>query len=202
MSLKLDTEYLEPTFSKDRNLGRIFFALLFTTVLVSPLILHLTLGLSAAPVLTGSMRPINPGDMMIMKNTLASQLKVGDVVALTNPKTEVRFAHRLVTVVKQSGTIRVTTKGDANSSIDSDILVLGLDAKFPRMVGHVKYIGRVIVFLTSKSAALLGVIALILAMVFTLIEFALSGKARNRREKELNEREIALNAREEKLNNQ
>jgi hypothetical protein len=106
----------------------------------------------------------------------------------------------LVTVFKRSGVIDLTTKGDANPSVDNDILVIGSQSKLPRMVGHLKYFGRVLIFLTSKSSGLVGTIALTLAMVFALIEFALSGRHRNKREQELNEREAALNEREAQLN--
>lgn len=72
------------------------------------------------PVLTGSMRPgIQPGDVVVTKRVPVESLKIGDIVVFVPPGQQLARVHRIQTLDREnSGTIQITTKGDANNAVD------------------------------------------------------------------------------------
>ena len=72
-------------------------------------------------VLTGSMEPeINSGDLIFVKQTDASDIQVGDVIAFFDPDgtgTSI-LTHRVIEVLDEDGTLCFRTQGDANNAAD------------------------------------------------------------------------------------
>src|SRR5262249_32662304 len=81
-------------------------------------------GLQAKDVLTGSMRPaISPGSLVIIHKTPLPDLKVGDIITyktLGNQKQTI--THRIVKTDTRNRVPYFTTKGDANSAPDPEIV--------------------------------------------------------------------------------
>lgn len=147
------------------------FALL---ALMAPTVAHVAFGFGVSPVLTGSMRPTAaPGDLFLTKITRADELHVGDVVALHNPSFGSFYAHRIVSIEPYNGALRISTKGDANPTLDRDPVLLARNANVQRSVGRVKWIGIPLTFISSAAGLRLGATLLIGANALALMAFAL-----------------------------
>jgi signal peptidase len=69
-------------------------------------------------VLSGSMRPgIQPGDVEILRQLPASELRVGQILAFHPPHASFIVSHRVTTIHRRHATW-ITTKGDANNVAD------------------------------------------------------------------------------------
>lgn len=115
-------------------------------------------------VLTGSMEPdIKPGDMVIVKNTKAESIDVGDVITFTNKEGKNITTHR-VTNISYGQEIEFTTKGDANNVEDenkvSESQLLG------KMTRNIEGVGKIIGFIKAKAMLFIGLIIFIFFMIF------------------------------------
>lgn len=71
-----------------------------------------------ATVLSGSMQPtLSPGDVVVAAPTHRDNLEVGDVITFQLPDGSGNITHR-IHQIDDAGDFTVTTKGDANSSVD------------------------------------------------------------------------------------
>ncbi len=141
-------------------------------LLALPSVLHSVAGIGISPILTGSMRPYaQPGDIFITKTTKATQLHVGDIIAVHSATTGVMYAHRIVEITKYSGLIRIITKGDSNQVAERDPYLASPNAGVPRNIVRVKWIGRFMVYLNSIQGRQAGLGFLVGANVLVLIKF-------------------------------
>ena len=148
--------------------------LLALVALMAPTVAHVAFGFGVAPVLTGSMRPtMAPGDLFLTKITRADELQVGNVVALHNPSFGSFYAHRIVRIEPYNGVLRISTKGDANPTLDRDPVLVARNANVQRSVGRVKWIGIPLAFISSAAGLRLGATLLIGANALALMVFAL-----------------------------
>ena len=90
-----------------------------TTLLLAVILLNVGfLGFKSMVVISGSMSPtLNVGDIVITKSVDPEELAVGDVVRYR--RNQVNIVHRILQVENNGGGIVLTTKGDANNTIDS-----------------------------------------------------------------------------------
>jgi signal peptidase I len=103
-------------------------------------------GLRPLVVKSGSMEPtIHTGAMVLVREIPASEIRVGDVVAVERAD-HTRVTHRVVSVEHQGFTASLVLKGDANEDPDTDPVVV---ARAGRMVGTLPVLGRVGGFLSS-----------------------------------------------------
>jgi signal peptidase I len=120
----------------------------------------------------------NPGDAFITIDQNASTLKVGDIVTLRAEKTETFFAHRIIEIREQSGLLRIVTKGDSNQLSEEDPYMVAGNVEVPKTIFKVKWIGHVLVYLTSvqgrESALSLIVIANIIALMLFIFRKKIS----------------------------
>lgn len=73
-------------------------------------------------VVTGSMEPeYNIGDVIIVKNTLKENIKVGDVINYLSENGKDTITHRVTQIIQQDGKTFYKTKGDNNSSEDAGL---------------------------------------------------------------------------------
>lgn len=91
-------------------------------------------------VLTGSMSPtIAPGDLIIVKETTASEIKEGDIITFASSQSDNITTHRVKQVINEDE-IKFVTKGDANNVEDpnpvSSELLIGKVVKYIGGLGN------------------------------------------------------------------
>jgi len=122
-------------------------------------------GLHPMTVLTGSMRPmIQPGDMVVDEPISPSQIRVGDIVTFREPHGTRTITHRVRQVSISEGQARVTTRGDANDTVEKwQVPVTG---SVGRVVYQVPKIGYPVTWSHTRNGrlALVSIPALMLAM--------------------------------------
>ena len=91
---------------------------LLSVLLLSVILLNLGfLGFKSMVVISGSMSPtINVGDLVITREIPPQDLAVGDVVKFR--RNGVDIVHRVIDVQLRDGEVDLTTKGDANNTVD------------------------------------------------------------------------------------
>ena len=111
-----------PRHKSRRILGGVTWALLAALILtVAALGIYTRTGDGhLTPVLTGSMRPtISPGDVVLTRRVPATSLHTGDIVVFMPPGQELARVHRIHSLTQAGGgRIVITTKGDANTTVD------------------------------------------------------------------------------------
>ena len=130
-------------------------------------------------VLSDSMYPmIQQGDLILGKETDVSTLKEGDVISFFDPesKTSAVVTHRIVSSVEKDGKLYYTTKGDANSTKDTELVpaenVIGLYRN------RIKGLGKAAMFMQTTT----GFIVCIAVPVLILVGYDFI--ARKKREKD------------------
>jgi signal peptidase len=147
--------------------GVVLFGL---AVLLTPLS-QVAGGLQILAVMSGSMEPtINVGGIVGVRPFPANELQVGDIITFTNPSTpDVPITHRVMTVENRGGQTLLTTKGDANDSVDA------FTTATSRSVGKVEFtlpwLGY-LMFWLSTPLAKVGILAVsLLGFVLPSIKF-------------------------------
>jgi signal peptidase I len=103
-------------------------------------------GLRPLVVRSGSMEPtIHTGSMVLVRTVPASEIRVGDVVAVDRPD-RTRVTHRVLKVTHRGATAELVLKGDANTDPDPVPVVV---TKGGRLVFTAPWLGRVGSFLSS-----------------------------------------------------
>jgi signal peptidase I len=108
------------------------------------------------------------GDLLITKESAASSLKVGEVVILRAGADYQLYSHRIVSLKRSTDAIAITTKGDANPTIDAGLAQVNPLASVPHEIAHLPYLGRPIVYFSRHMIAVIGGFLLFLA-AFLLI---------------------------------
>lgn len=128
-----------------KKVGKIIGNILFYLVLISMILICFTMlrakkmevqpsvmGHKFYTVLTGSMSPtIEPGDLVIVKETPANEIKEGDIITFASSQSDNITTHRVKQVIKEDE-IKFVTKGDANNVED------------PNLVSEQLLVGRVV----------------------------------------------------------
>jgi signal peptidase len=78
-------------------------------------------GFRSLVVLSGSMTPtLRVGDVVIVRQIPPGEARVGDVVTFRDPTRGDRLVtHRVRSIEVEAGVVRIQTKGDANSGVES-----------------------------------------------------------------------------------
>jgi signal peptidase I len=143
-------------------------------------------GLHPMTVLTGSMRPtIQPGDMVVDEPISPSQIRVGDIVTFREPHGTRTITHRVRQVSISEGQARVTTRGDANDTVEKWQL------RTSGSVGRVLYTVPKIGFPVTWSHSRNGRLALVSIPALVLAIWALLKIWRPREEEQADEGELA-----------
>lgn len=135
-------------------------------------------GFHTVTVYGGSMGDALPaGSVAVTRSVDASELAVGDVIAMGGHQGGLPILHRIVSIEEASGGRIVTTRGDANQTDDpAPITVSG---KGDRVAYHVPWLGYFLAF--SRSALGLALLIGVPAAVWSLRELANVTGAINRR---------------------
>lgn len=120
-------------------------------------------------VLSGSMETkINIGDLIIVKEIDAKNIKKGDIIAFKKDK--IVISHRVVEIYNDDGGFNFTTKGDNNDVIDN-FLVNSYEIQGV-FVNKIPGLGNVLLFLGKPIGLLLVIlIIIIISMGFYFINF-------------------------------
>ena len=151
---------------------RVLSGLLAALFIAAPSVAHSQFGIGFSPILTGSMRPYAyPGDLFISKTTKASNLKVGDIILVTSQSTGVFYSHRIVSITKSNGSLRIITKGDANAAPEATPFLVGTNELVPRSIARAKWIGRPLVYISSVQGRQAALALIVIANLTALILF-------------------------------
>lgn len=129
-------------------------------------------GYKSFVILTGSMEPnLMPGDMIFAKSSTKENLKVGDIITFWQNDTSTSTTHRIVDIIEKDGKTYYQTKGDNNSSNDSDL------------VPYEKIVGTMIFRVSKMGKMLMGIsstggIALILIVI--LLKWSMNAKKQDK----------------------
>jgi signal peptidase len=156
---------LRPASGRERIAGRATTALLAISLALAAVVaLGAVAGYRGEVILTGSMRPaLDPGDLVVMRNTPAAELRPGQIVSFRN-RSGATITHRVRTVAAQrSGRLTVTTQGDANNAPERWDTTAG--ATVGRLVATLPQVGQVTRWTGSSTGRLLvlGAIGLLIA---------------------------------------
>jgi signal peptidase I len=137
----------------------------FVIGLVAAVTVPVAFGLHPMTVLTGSMRPtIQPGDMVVDQSISPSQIRVGDIVTFRDPHGTRTITHRVREVSISEGQARVTTRGDANDTVEK--WQVPLTGTVGRVVYQVPKIGYPVTWSHTRNGrlAMVSIPALLLAI--------------------------------------
>ena len=123
--------------------------------------------LSVLSVLSGSMAPtIDTGDAVVVQTVSPREVRIGDVVTFRDPADRSRLiTHRLRAVQVEGERVRMTTKGDANDTVER--WTMDLDGELGVVRRRVPRLGFVLGQVQSLPGRLLllGIPALLLGLV-------------------------------------
>jgi signal peptidase I len=137
----------------------------FAIGLVVAVTIPAAFGMRPMTVLTGSMRPtIQPGDLVVDERISPSQLRVGDIVTFQEPRGSRTITHRVRKVSISEGQARVTTRGDANDTVEK--WQVPTTGNVGRVVYTVPKIGYPVTWSHTRNGrlALVSIPALVLAI--------------------------------------
>jgi signal peptidase len=114
-------------------------------------------------IASGSMKPKIPiGSMVITKSINTSSIKKGDIISFKS--NNIVISHRVYDIYTQSdGEKIVLTKGDANKSVDPDIVLQ--NQIIGKVILHIPLLGFVLNYVTTK----LGIIVCIVIPMFLIV---------------------------------
>jgi len=96
---------------------------------------------------------------------------VGDIILVTSQSTGVFYSHRIVGIAKINGSLRITTKGDANAAPEATPFTVGSNQPIARSVSRVKWIGRPLVYISSTQGRQASLALIVFANLIALILF-------------------------------
>lgn len=139
------------------------------------------LGYKPLSVLSGSMQPLlDPGDMIIVRDTNPQDVKVGDVITyLVDSKTLV--THRVIDIFEENGDKSFKTQGDANNTADPNLV------SSSNLVGklsfNIPYGGYVASFAKSPKGFILFIIFPTIILIGLLIKDLISEVEKDKKKK-------------------
>lgn len=148
-------------------------------------------------VLSGSMEPtIMTGDMVFVKETDASMLQKGDVVAYRSGESVI--THRIMEVVDENGETRYVTQGDANNAADeAKISASDVEGIY---ISRIAGLGNLAIFMQTTTGMILFVVCpLILFVVYDIFRRKVRDKKESSRTRELEEELERLKAEQNKV---
>jgi len=106
-------------------------------------------------IVTGSMEPqIKPGDVVLVQKIDGEEARLGDVIQFYQPEDQIIITHRVI-AVNEEGPRSLTTKGDNNSTADSEPVTMSQVRG--KVIKVVPKIGWFTLFLRSNQPIPAGV---------------------------------------------
>lgn len=148
-----------PRRSSGRLAGRILSTavLLFAAMALIAVVVAGANGIRIRVEQTGSMAPaLNPGDLVLVAQTPIDAIRTGDVIGVQAASGAV-IVHRVERLESFGGSLRVTTKGDANPTSESWTISRGESVALVR--GSVPSVGAVVDALQGPWIAVIVLLA-------------------------------------------
>jgi len=121
------------------------------------------LHLGVRAVLTGSMRPdYGPGAILLTERIPVSAVRPGMIVLFVPPGEHSEYAHRVVTVSGPRNAPVVTTKGDANTTVDPWHAKL-VTPYANKVIGSVPELGRLFIAIRGTGQIVLALVGGVIA---------------------------------------
>lgn len=154
-------------------IGKIAIWIFVTVLIATPNLLYTQSGIGFTSVSGGSMKPVlKSGDVLLTHQVRASSLKVGDIINVYNQIAGTYYSHRVVEIQPVDSGLKFTTKGDSNSAIDTETLVvLPVEAVQKEVLIFPPWAGRVLVFGWSSKVRKASVIFLAVSYVIIFFLF-------------------------------
>ena len=152
-----------------RRIRNLVFALFTFSAFLAPVLLTSQFGYGFSPILTGSMQPsANPGDIFVTRLVRASDLNLNEIIVVNNQSTGIYYSHRIIEIRDFNGELRITTKGDANTSADRDPFIASPYTKVSKALRIVPYVGRPMVYMNTAQGRQAATSFLVVANVMSL----------------------------------
>lgn len=120
------------------------------------------LGYKNFVILSGSMEDaLNIGDVIFIKEK--SEIKNGDIISYREKQAVI--THRVIDIIEQNGQIFYKTKGDANETIDKELV--SIDEIEGIYCFKIPKIGTIIMFFQSKTGIITFLVILFVLYIFT-----------------------------------
>lgn len=130
-------------------------------------------------IISGSMEPeLDIGDMVIVKKVAENELKIGDIISYRQGQAII--THRISQIETKNGQIEFKTKGDNNNTEDSG--TIKIDMIEGKVIGRIKFIGKIIILLQDKITIIL---LIIIIYIYIAKNAELKRKKENRRNKRI-----------------
>lgn len=120
-------------------------------------------GLTGVTIETGSMAPIaDVGDYVLIKLPNIEDIEIGDIITFID-KNNILVTHRVDEIINESGQIGFSTKGDANNTVDKNIVYIDKIVGVGVLV--IPKLGLMFKWITSTTGMIV-IGAIILALYF------------------------------------
>jgi len=136
-------------------------------------------GYPSVTLTSGSMPPSYPaGSLLLVEHVPVDELAVGDIVSVRRPALDAVVTHRIISIERAAGSLRLQTRGDAAPAADPDWTdAAAVDG---RVVAGVRALGGLRGWLLSPPGVLaIGLLAfVVLEAINALEEAGLAGRSR------------------------
>ena len=131
-------------------------------IVAAPIAIPKFMGMQAYNVISGSMEPtISVGSIVYVEAEDFSDLKEGDIIAFNAGASVV--THRIMAIDSQS--MLITTKGDANASVD--FTPVAYTNVIGKVVVHFPVIGNISSYLSEPAGKIVAILSLIIGIILT-----------------------------------
>jgi signal peptidase I len=162
---------------KVQTMGKFLFVALVIALAIAPAILTSKFGFGILPILTESMEPnASAGDVYITKLVAASDLRVGDIIAVNNQVTGTYYSHRINEIRELNGLVRITTKGDANQESDRDPYMVSPSGEVSKVISMIPLVGHPMVYMNTVQGRQAATTFLVIANILGIFAFVFRKK--------------------------
>lgn len=133
---------------------------LFSALVIAGFAVAMVTGISAKPILSSSMAPsMDVGDLVLVRSVATSSLRIGDIPLLI-PKGQVTaVAHRITAITPGPQGPTLTTRGDANTTVDAVHAPI-TNPTTTRVIAVLPKFGKVSSVMASRTARPLLIVGL------------------------------------------
>lgn len=169
--------------------GILWLGAIIGTISIAVFAMSLVLGMRPLNVISGSMEPTIPtGSLVMVKKVHATSLNVGDIVSTGRTGGDGLVTHRVVKLdAQENGTMAISLKGDANSTIDPEPYIV---KEVFLYVGHVPVLGFAATLLKTQFG--IGVVVTATCALLLLVMFPGTSQNQKTREETLHKETVEL----------
>ncbi|MGD9901233.1 MAG: signal peptidase I [Spirochaetales bacterium] len=138
-------------------------------------------GYSVCYILTASMEPtLNVGDVILIKDTDPTEIQIGDIITYKSDYGSLAgsyITHRVTQITDNEGVLWFTTKGDANSVEDVEIITVAkIEGVYVREMPIIKFLASMLS--NTLLFVTIIIIPLLIAMAIQIADFVKTAKSK------------------------